>query len=55
MPSKDLENLAVILEQFSDTPASNTAQFLDAVCANLRSLAEQVHMLEEIPIQQVQA
>ena len=50
MPSRDLENLAVVLEKLSVQSSADTATMLGAVSVNLRALAEQVHMLEEIPL-----
>gem|GEM_PF-5782537 len=55
MPSRDLENLIVVLEKLSSTPDSEDSPLLNVVCANLRALAEQVHMLEEIPLQSARA
>lgn len=55
MLSHDIENLARALEQFSPVRAPEADEahevFVRMLCANLRSLAEQVHSLESVPLE----
>ena len=57
MLSHDIENLARALEQFSPghTPEADEARevFVRMLCANLRSLADQVYSLESVPLEGV--
>ena len=55
MLSHDIENLARALEQFSPAHTSEADEahevFVRMLCANLRSLADQVHSLESVPLE----
>ncbi len=50
MLSTDLENLATALEQVTGEFSEDNAAFLELVCSNLHSLAQRVHILEELPV-----
>lgn len=50
MPSRDIENIANLLELLSSHPVEDPSFLLGMVSNNLRALAEQVNMLEDIPL-----
>ena len=50
MPSRDMENLTVFLQHMLASLSEENASKLNLVCANLQALADQVRMLEEIPL-----
>lgn len=50
MPSQEIENLASFLEKMVSNPEEDNTALLSGMSANLRAIAEQVTMLESLPL-----